>query len=222
MRNRIDRRLKLRALFVAFHVVAMAIVSLPNAGIASKARWQSDVTQNDLATWAARLRAMGWRTSNEAFQRRLWDGAVRYARVRTVVGAPFDAYAGATGAGQGWTMFASPQRFPAELHVDVLRGGIWTPIYRPRSDAYAWRRETFDDDRMRKFAGRFARGFDKNVYRETATWIAKNAAIDFPDASRVRVSLYRYETLAPAAVRRGERPVGRTTDAREIELGPLR
>jgi hypothetical protein len=216
------RRLHLRAAFVAFHVLAIGVGSLPGTSLTTRARWKSEGTHADIVGWASRARAAGVDVTDEAFESRLYELAVGYARVRRTAGAPFDAYAGAVGAGQGWTMFASPQRFPAELHVDVMVGGAWRPLYRPRSDAHAWRRALFDHNRMRKFTGRFARGFDRRVYGETAAYLAHLAARDVPEATKVRVSLYRTESLPPERVRRGERPVGRTTEERVFDAAGLR
>ena len=215
-------RLHLRAAFVAFHVLAIGVGSLPGTSITSRARWRSEGTRADLAGWASRARAAGFRGTDDEIEGRLYDLAVGYSRVRRAGGAPFDAYAGAVGAGQGWTMFASPQRFPAELRVDVLIGGAWRPLYRPRSDVHAWRREIFDHNRMRKFTGRFARGFDPKVYAETARYFARLAARDVPDATKIRVSLYRTESLPPERASLGEQPVGRTTEERVFDAASLR
>lgn len=196
-----------RAGLVALHVVSLVVLSLPDAGaVHDPARWKTDNARADLRQMAQRLRGWGWDIDEHGLERALWSAGDAYLRVQQPVAAPFEVYAELTGSRQGWTMFASPQRHPAELHVDVEQGGRWQPLYRPHSDAHAWNRDQFEHNRFRKFLGRFARGFRRQHYDEAARWVAAKAAREHPEASRVRVRLWRYGTLPPDRVRAGQRP----------------
>lgn len=197
----------MRAVLVALHVLSLVVLSLPTEGaVHDRRRWQTANARADLRQMAARLTAWGWPIDEHGLERALWSMGDAYLRVQQPLAAPFVIYGQLTGSRQGWQMFASPQRHPAELQVDVERDGRWQPLYRPHSDEHAWNREQLEHNRFRKFLGRFARGFVRSHYEHTARWVATRAARDVPEATRVRVRLHRYATLPPERVRAGEQP----------------
>jgi hypothetical protein len=213
-----------RAGLIALHVLSLVVLSLPDEGaVHQPQRWKADNARADLRQWAQRLTAWGWPTDEHQLERSLRSTADAYLQVQRPLAAPFDAYAELTGSRQGWSMFASPQRHPAELHVDVERQGEWQPLYRPQSPEHAWNRAQFEHNRFRKFLGRFARGFYRKHYDEAARWVATRAAHEHPQATRVRVQLYRYATLPPNRVRAGEQPSeGRYEHERVFDAEALR
>lgn len=196
-----------RAGLIALHVLSLVVLSLPNAGaIHEPSRWKTANARADLRSMAQRLSAWGWSTDEHELARTLWSAGDAYLQVQRPLAAPFEIYAELSGSRQGWSMFASPQRHPAELHVDLELDGQWQPLYRPRDDAHAWHRDQFEHNRFRKFLGRFARGFHRKHYDEAAAWVAAQALHEHPEATRVRVRLHRYATLPPEQVRAGEQP----------------
>lgn len=213
----------IRAALVAFHVASLVILSLPSAGaIGDERRWNTANARADLDQLAQRLRGWGFDTNADRVRADLWNLSRGYLQVQKPLAAPFAAYAKATGSRQGWSMFASPQRHPAELHVDIERDGTWVPVYRPHSDEHDWNRAQFEHNRFRKFLGRFARGFIRRDYREAARWVATKAAREHPDATRVRVQLYRYRSLPPDAVRAGAKPRGHYEHPMRFDAEALR
>lgn len=213
----------LRALFIAFHVLAVVALSFPPPHrLLDRRGWESANARHDLARWAARLRDLGFDMSDERFARRLRALAESYAGVHAAVMTPFVPYARWTGAIQGWAMFSSPQKHPAELHVDILVNGAWQPVYRPHSDAHDFWGPRFRHNRMRKQLGRFARTLHMDSYDGLARHVATEAARAFPDAREIRVRLYRYAAPAPEAVRAGQTPAGRHDHERRFHAGPLR
>lgn len=211
-----------RAALIALHVLAIVVLSLPAGNIANPATWESPSLKADFASWAGRLRGLGVDTTPQSFQAAMWRLATRYLSLRGRVVAPFALYGELSGAAQGWAMFASPQRHPAEVHVDIREAGGFRPLFRPRSDEHAWRRQVLDHNRVRKYVGRFARGFDRRDYDQLARWLAVQAARDFPGARQVRVQLYRYSTLGPADVRAGRQPAGTYEEPRIFDAEALR
>ncbi|NUP06088.1 MAG: hypothetical protein HOW73_08520 [Polyangiaceae bacterium] len=208
-------RAQLWAAFITFHVLAVIVMSLPGEGITSKAQWQSENLRSDFAGWANALRKVGIAISDEELAEKARAVAEGYVDARSVLSAPFEPYQQATGARQGWAMFASPQRHPAEVHVDVFERGEWRPLFRPRSAEYSWFTRRLDHHRLRKLSGRFARGFNRGVYDDLARYLADRALHDFPTAERVRVRLYSWDALPPERVRAGEKPVGEYKEPRE-------
>ncbi len=214
---------KIRAGLVLAHVVAVVILTTPGrAALLNGNRWKTANAQDDLQRWANRLRGWGVDTDKERLQRAVWDTASSYASVRDAIAEPFSLYADAVQMKQGWAMFASPQRHPGEIHVEVKVDGAWQLVFRPHDDAHAWNQEQFEHNRFRKFVGRFARDFRRQHYDETCAWIATKAAREHPTATAVRVRLYRYESLPPERVRAGETPTGRYEHPREFDAETLR
>lgn len=195
---------QVRAVLVALHVVSVVVLSLPKSSvIANERAWESKNAQAEFRHWAQRLG-----TEPEVFQARLWSFAQSAGRARDQVGKPFQVYADLSGTGQGWQMFATPQKVPAELHLDVEVDGRWKALVRPRDTRSMWRRGQRTQNRFRKVLGRFARTFYRPRYEGLARWLATEAAVDFPEVTRVRVRLWRYRTLPPQEVRAGEQPEG--------------
>jgi hypothetical protein len=170
--------------------------------------WQTRNVQAEFRDWSQRLTHWGWEISPDELETRLWKGSSAFGTVRDRVAWPFARYADATGARQGWQMFATPQEYPAELHLDVRVDGTWHALVRPRDPRSTWRRRQREHNRMRKLLGRFARTFYPERYEAFARWLATEAANDFPQASQVRARLWRYRSLRPERVLAGEQPEG--------------
>jgi hypothetical protein len=208
----------IRAFLVALHVLSIVVLSLPRSSIVADERsWNTENAQAEFRRWADRLG-----TDQQTFRRRLWKVAVEAGRVRDRIGAPFEVYARLTGTGQGWQMFATPQKVPAELHVDVEVDGEWKALVRPLDPRSNWRLQQRTHNRMRKALGRFARTFHRPRYEGLAHWFATQAARDFPEATRVRVGLWRYRSLPPEAVLAGETPRGHYEHELVFEAEELR
>lgn len=212
-----------RAAFVLLHVLAMLVLALPDASrLGDRAVWKARGTQLDFKQWAERLQGLGFDTDAKRFERWLWDLSQGYLKLRAVLVAPFDPYRRVAGMTQSWRMFSNPQRRPARLHIDVKDGGQWRPLYVGRSDEFEWRREQFDNNRVRKLIGRFARNIRRGNYRLLARWVARQAAHDYPAASEIRVRLYRFKSLPPEAIAAGERPQGKFADVETLKLEEFR
>ncbi|MEM7156900.1 MAG: hypothetical protein AAF799_28880 [Myxococcota bacterium] len=210
-------------MLIALHVASLVVLSLPTPStVHNKARWKTANAQADLEQMAKRLRGWGIDTDRERLTQSLWDLGGAYLKVQRPLVAPFHWYSKHSGSRQGWRMFASPQRHPAELHVDIELDGVWVPIYQPHSDEYDWNRAQFEHNRFRKFLGRFARGFVRTHYDHATRWIATKAAREHPEATRVRIQLYRYATPGPEQVKAGIQPKGRYQHPRRFDAEALR
>lgn len=199
---------KVRAALLAFHVIAVVVLSLPGAQVARGNRWQSRLMRQDLADWAAQLQKLGVSVTAEELGRTAQGIAEGYVAFRSVAVAPFEAYSAVTKARQGWAMFASPQRHPYEFHVDGLTEHGWTPLYRPHDEQAQFLAEYLLHNRMRKFQGRFARAMKDQYYEDFTAFVARRALEQNPDLRAVWLGLYGYASLPPERVRAGERPTG--------------
>lgn len=199
----------LRGVLVALHVVAVVVLSFPSGGQISDARrWNSANTRVEMQRWSALLNGWGIHTTPEQLTARLQSWAHTYVQARRHIAAPLDRYAEISGVRQGWSMFASPQKVPAELHVDVREGATWRPLVRPWDRTLDWRLQARDHHRVRKILGRLARSFRRDRYEGLARWLAAAAAHDFPEVLEVRVAVWRSRSPTLAQAQAGEAPEG--------------
>lgn len=214
---------RLRAGLLLYHVIAVIVLALPQ-GSFNEARWQARGTQADLAEWDTKLKRMGILSQDASFQDQLRTAAKGYAKVRRTLTLPFNDYASAIGMRQGWAMFASPQRHPSELWIDVQTGDAWKPIYRPTGPALDADLHAFlKHNRLRKFQGRFARGFDRRAYDDFVTYLARRVLASHPEATAVTLRLYAYASPPPQAARADDPPRGKFEHERTFrreELAP--
>ena len=188
----------------------------PGAGL-KRAAWKDPTVQAEFATWGARLGM----TAPE-MEERLWVVARRWVALRDQITAPFQPYANAVGTRQPWRMFVAPHRYPARLHVDLEVNGLWQPVYEARSDQHVWRRRQLDHDRMRAAIFRYGWPRYEKPLRQLTFWLARHAASDFPEATRLRTRMYKYRTRSPGEVRDGIPVQGKFIRMTSVDLARYR
>jgi hypothetical protein len=182
---------------VLFHVLAVVVLSFPSSyKIADRNRWTSPRTQREIGLWSERLRDLGFETTHEELDARLWSLAQSYVAARETIAAPFSPYARYFGAAQGWGMFRSPEREPGTLAVEIREGSGWRRVHQSRSAEHAWLEDRLEQNRMRKLVGRSVA--DGVLFRDLARWLAGQLARDFPEAKTGRVLLLRAPSPTPA------------------------
>lgn len=213
----------IRGVLVALHVLAVIVLSCPSSGqLTDPRRWQAANTRVEIERWSQHLRGLGIDTTPQSLTARLRGWAEAYARARRRVAAPFDLYAELTGVRQGWSMFASPQKVTAELHVDVRDGDTWRPLVRPWDPSLDWRIDARAHHRVRKALGRLGRSFREDRYEGLARWLATEAARDFPEIDEVRVAMWRQRSPTVAQARGGKSPGGHYEHVRSFDAEALR
>lgn len=209
--------------FVVLHVVSVALSSLPSVrGNLSPSMMREPVVQHELRQWTRALEQLGLEVTTREFQDFIVALGHLYSDVRDVLVKPFEPYRRHLGTGQTWNLFTSAHRIPSRLEIDLEEGGAFRPLYVARSDEHTWRRASLDDTRMRKAVYFLSWRRASRTYGTFAEWVAREAAEDFPDATRVRVRYWRYETPSPEQVRRGEEPEGRYVKTKLLELARYR
>ena len=198
---------QIRPVLIALHLLSIVILSLPGKGLANKKAWSTPNAMAELTAWTKRLEAIGISTTPERLRAQVYGANVAVGTWRDRIGWPLSRYARLTGATQGWAMFARPQKYPAELHIDVLEQGQWRPLVRPWNQT-EWRQHQRTHNRVRKMLGRYARTFYADRYQGAARWFATEAARDFPNVTEIRVQLWRSRSPTPEQARAGEAPEG--------------
>ncbi len=199
-----------RALFVLFHLLAVGILSFPApVGAMNRAAFEHPATQAAFDEYAALLRSLGVEMDRERLSAILWEGGTRVLAVREVLVAPFQPYAEAVGARQGWRMFHAVHRDPSWLVVELREERGWRVIYEARSATATWRRHQLDQERLRALTSVWSWREGRSSYRAFGAWLARRAAEDFPDALGLRIALLQRPIPTPAQRRRGELAVPR-------------
>lgn len=204
---------QVRAALVLFHVLAVFILSLPGPAITNEAVWNTRVARTDFDDWSKSLGS-----DPDTFRSRLRSIALGWIEVRDVLAAPFKPYANLTQMTQAWSMFASPQRNPTELHVigDVGRG-FDVPLYKPHDPDAALFADWLSHNRLRKLRGKFGRVSPGRTYDELARYLARRACEARPDLLRVRVALWAYRSLGHEDRAQGKVPAGKYENERVFD-----
>lgn len=214
---------QLRAVLVGLHVLGVTLMATPSASAGLKrSLWKEPTVQQEFAAWNSRFRAIGIDWTQPEMEDALWDFAVGWEDVRGELVAPFKDYGRYLGVSQSWRMFVAPHRFPTRLSVDLQEDGAWRTLYEERSPEHTWLARVFDHDRMRSAIFRFGWPQYKKSWEGFSRWVAARAAVEFPDATRIRTRMFKYKTLSPEEVRAGNIPEGKYQQEHVIALEPLR
>ena len=213
----------LRALWLLLHILVVSFMALPapDGGMNRKA-WADPTVQAEFDAWRQRLGGLGLELSAEELEDQLWTFATAYTDLRDAVLEPLDPYLHHLGTRQSWRMFVAPHRHPAKLVVAVRTDGIWEEVYRSRDPERSWRGAQLDHTRTRSAIFRYAWRHYRSSYSQFADWLARHAAVDFPEAQRLRVYWWRYQTLNPERAAAGEEPEGKVERPLERDLDELR
>lgn len=191
----------LRVVLIAFHAVAVVVLSAPEPHLLTDpSMWENKTNRKRFADWSQRLSILGYDSADE-LKEDLWALSQIYLAIRQAVSMPFERYAQWFGVKQGWLMFSGTRQEPAELHLDIYEGGAWHPLIRPHSDEHDFFSEKLTNNRFRKVLGRQSNRKTYHGYDQLARFLAVQAIKHYPEATQVRVRLYRYPTRKPADVR---------------------
>ena len=216
-------RMHLRGALVALHILAVCALSLPDLGGAmNRKAWKSGTVQHEIETWTARLVAWGMDITKDELEERAWGIAESWTAARKQLLAPFEPYRKYAGVRQRWRMFAAAERVPARLQISIKTEGEWQPVYESRSPELRWNAELLDQERLRVAVGQAGWAHRKRLYKRLVSWIAAEAARDFPEASHVRVLYLRAPTPSPAELLAGEQPEAKKQRAKTRSLEKLR
>ena len=209
---------------MVFHLVAVTLMALPAPGGAmNRVAWEDPTVQGEFAVWTSRINALGIAVSQEEFEDQLFEFAEQFMSLRETVLDPFRPYHLYFGTWQSWRMFVAPHRYPGRIHID-LQGSddVWQPLYQSRSSEHDWNRALMDHDRMRSLTFRYSWKPYRFTWKAFGVWVAKQAAVDFPEAKRVRLQVLKYRTLTPEETRAGAEIDGKLEQALTYTLDKYR
>lgn len=199
---------QVRGVLIPLHLFAITVMALPGPAHLDRSSWKNPRVQLEFSAWAERLSGWGVALTPAELEDRLWITAETYTHVRGVLMRPFLPYYTYCGTRQGWQMFAGPDFHPTRLHIDLEERGQWRNLYLEGDPDHAWQGRRLNHDRFRATLFNIVFYEDHGEYSQFAHWAAAQAAPEFPQATRLRVRLYRYPAPSPEEVRAGRRPAG--------------
>lgn len=214
-------RAHVTALLVLLHVIAVVVPAFPGP---PKAAARSDLASGwqhrRIASWGAGLNRLGIPISDDALVDFVWRGGNAIVATRSLLSAPFEPYYRYVGTRQRWRMFSSVETHPRRFTVEIDRGRGWEILFSMGREKYSWRRETFEQERVRAVLSDFEFSPRKS-YLGFARRVSSWALADFPDATAVRCRLIQRTTPLPAAQDLPERDFQiMTFDRAGTETGP--
>jgi len=195
----------IRAALILGHLVAITAMALPSTSKAlNKAAWKDPTVKAELRGWASALNQVGLSMTPAELEGVAFGVARRWHRAQKAVLSPMQPYYDLVGTRQAWQMFVAPHRHPSVLHVDVREHGQWRTVFQARSPVLNWRARELNQVRMRSVVFLYAWPGHRADRQRLATWLAKLAAEDHPQADALRLRYRQQATPRPGERRRAE------------------
>ena len=193
------------ALYVLYHLTSMVVGSIPaTSGVMRRSYWRDATVQDEFAAWSARLTRVGLTIPPAELQEKAWRLSGWWGRMRERAMTPFGRYQNLTGTYQPWRMFVAPHRYPTRLRIEARRAdGGWVDIDVLGPTGQPGRRALLRDVRVRSMLFNHYWGTNAGDFRRLATWLAKRARADHPEARAVRVRTVQHRSPTPAEARDG-------------------
>lgn len=214
----------LRALLILVHLVAISLAALPrvSAPALTKSARQSPAARAEIAAWTERLASWGVEVEPEVLEQRSLELLEGWLELRTTLNSPFRPYIATFGLRQPWMLFPGADRFPAQLVIELEREGSWETVQTLYPTSGPWKARLARNTRVHGVVYSASWPVHRSHYDELGRWLAREAARDFPEATRLRLSIERGHMRSPEQVREGFVPEVRTHQARTFELESYR
>lgn len=191
----------LRAALVLAHIVAVLGMSIPspqgflvdhpldNPKIAAPLRvWEGAMERIGVPPQTTRTVAL---TGGKALER-AENAMERWCR-------PYVRYAGVS---QSWRMFASSPARGWRLEILLEEGGEWRTVYRRLDPEARWRASLWEDGRVRGMINSLANAKFSAWWKTFAESAGRRAAVDFPDATGLKLQRVDVRFPPPKELRR--------------------
>lgn len=193
----------LRALFITLHVVVVLILAFPQPGaFMHEKQWRRPDVQAAFQNVSEALRAVGADLSPAEVQDIAWAGGSAWQRGRRRTVQHLQFYVKHCGVKQGWSMFANVPEKSGRLEIEVERGAVWEPVYRSQDPDLDWRGGELRQERLRGYISDFSWRRRKGTFPRFVEALGRRAAVDFPDATRLRARMRTLHFPDPATLRR--------------------
>ena len=212
----------LRTLLISIHLLAVCLKAIPAPeGAMNKGDWKNPTVQAEFKSWAGNFNAMGIQVTQTELENHLWILAKGYMKVRRGVLKPFQPYYKYAGADQNWRLFVAPHMYPSKLHIDMYIDEKWIPVYQPFSE-YRWNERLIETSRFRPAIFRYSWKRYRKHYRKMGEFMAKKAAVDFPQATNMRTRWWSYRSPSPEQILTDTKPQGKWSATQHYTLEEYR
>lgn len=211
-----------RAALIAVHVVAVVGMSLPSPeGYSARRALEDPKFARPLAVWVDALAEVG---VPAALTRRVAvDGGETLERVEDGAERLFAPYARYAGVKQSWRMFSSSGPKSWRLELWLREGDVLRPIYVALDPTARWRAALWEHGRVRGAVQALGQDKFSSWWEALARSAARRAAVDFPEATALRLQRVPLRFPTPEALAVTGRVAARApTDVVDVALAPLR
>ena len=184
------------ALFVAFHVSSVLLLSIPRPPSELARGQPSPELEATLDTWRG---AVG--PTFDTVEPAIRAGADAWSRASVAVYTFYGPYTRLSGASQGWTMFGTVPVDCERLEIWAHVGMRWELRYAAGSDEATWRRGFFENERIRTFVHGTIKG-KRSRWGLFADWALRELSAEDPAVDRVKVQFVRLTIPRPAELAR--------------------
>jgi len=214
----------IRGVLILLHILAVLLMALPAPeGAQRREAWNDPTVTAEFEAWSERLNHVGYETTPDDLKTDLFTLAQDFTEVRKTVLSPARPYARYLGTQQSWRMFVAPHRFPTRLHVELKQAeGEWETVSIYQDPDYSWKADLFEQDRFRSALFRYGWKSYSGARKLFNQWLAREAAVDFPDATHIRTRWYKVQTPTPEMVLAGEEFEGKFVLGQTLSLAPYR
>ena len=215
---------QLRAALIAGHLLVITLAALPHVGRAalSKAARESPAARAEINVWTQRIASWGVEVAPEQLEQTSLRVLESWLELRAAVNAPFRPYVWGVGVEQPWLLFPGADRHPAFMHVEIEREGQWQPLQTMYPLATSWRAALLHHPRVHGVVYTSSSPVHRGRTLELGRWFARQAAQEFPDATRLRISIEGTRLLSAAEVRAGVVPEFVERPPKTFELADYR
>jgi len=194
---------QLRALLIGIHLVAVVAMAIPAPVEVNRVDVDDPQVIEGMTPLHETATTMGYRGDARTFRVALFGLGKAIIAVRTAALQPFVPYYKYAGTKQSWRMFGSVPTKPARVEIRIDHGdGEVVPLFYARHPEHRWRAQQFDQERFRAFMNDFSWRRDKRAWRFFGDWVARQAAVDFPEATRIHLRVRYRPVPRPDELRR--------------------
>lgn len=209
----------LRAALILLHLFAIVLMAIPAPVGADRAsNYENPQARRELAQIADTLGRIGVEVTDEQIAAFSLGLSKRVMALRHVALTPFRPYYSLFGTRQGYRMFSGVALYGHRLHVQVEEVGEWRTLYLARDREHSWRGAAWDNELSRSMLYRYSDKRYLRRYNAITEYIAREVAVDYPLATRVRISWLHGPLQSPAEARAGQWPEQRDRRVRTIGL----
>ncbi len=214
---------QIRTILISLHLIAIILKAIPAPeGAMNRADWRNPTVQAEFKDFTQKLNRAGLNITQREVEDELWALSRQYMKIRKGMLRPFQTYYRFAGADQNWRLFVAPHMYPSKLNIEILVDEEWQTIYQPFNTNMRWQASLIENSRFRPSIFRYSWPRYKKHYHAFGEYLGKQAAIDFPEAIRLRTRWWNAKSPSPEQVLNDTQPKGKWQYSLIFDLDEIR